>query len=161
MAEVDITHLQILAIASVEDPSWEDQYRGICRWYSKEYATPLHIVEQELDRMQVLRHYYEDAFKRLSDSQDENQQVKYEEIREKILYGAKSEAELAEETAEDDDWADQMIRDIEQDEEKRKKEVPVEPVMTKKVSTSEALENPNLEEDIEFSVQGEDDPPDF
>lgn len=161
MAEIGIDQIQILALASVEHPDWPAQYREICRWYSREFSTPLHVVEQELDRLQILRHYYEDAFKKLKESTDEQQMMRYAEIKENIVFGGLSEEEQAEIEAEDDEWEEQMLREIKEDEAKHRKSQPIqesEPVTT---DTLNALNNPNIEDDIEFSVQGEDGPPEF
>ena len=40
-------------------------YRKVCRWFSKEFSTPLKEVEQ-LDWTEVLVHYYENAYDSLN-----------------------------------------------------------------------------------------------
>ena len=158
MTQIGIRDIQIMALAAVDDPSWTSQFRGICRWYSKEFSTPLHYVEENLTQYHVLRHYYEDSFKKLSESQDDAQIERYEEIKNGIINPGEFEAEVSQREEEDDAWADQMIEDIKRDEEKRAKDKVIK---TKAVDSAESLNNPNIEDDIEFSVQGEDGPPEY
>jgi len=137
----EIDALQTLALFSVEHPDKEAHCRKICRWYSKEFYTPLHIVENDLSFDYVMRHYYEQTFSQLANSPVEKLLEKYNEIRANILYG-----DIAEKReSEDDEWAEQMSRELAQAEKE-----------------DERAENPNLiDEDIDISVQGEDALPDF
>lgn len=48
------------AFASKLDGDEAAMYRGICRIYSKTFHTPLHVVENELDPLYVVRSVYED-----------------------------------------------------------------------------------------------------
>ena len=154
MANISLEHLHLIALAAVEEPAWKDQYRSICRWYSREFHTPLKVVEDELDQLHVLMHYYEDSFEKLHRSDNEESRQKYEEIKESAMRSQMPEGELTAMEKEDEEWEKQMLREIEAEEKARKaKEKPV----TKK----DTLEKPNLEDEIEFSVQGEDGPPDF
>lgn len=54
-------HLKILALKSVVEPDEEYELRRIFRWYSKTFATPLHIVE-EFSLEHVLTNYFESQF---------------------------------------------------------------------------------------------------
>jgi hypothetical protein len=56
--------LQLKAIDSIFNPTDSYQQRRICRWYSKEFSTPLHIV-LAMPFTQVLTHYYEDTFSQM------------------------------------------------------------------------------------------------
>ena len=154
MTILNIRHLQLLAIASVEDPDWPAQYRQICRWYSKEFHTPLKVVEMDLTSIYVLTHYYETTFGALNDSEIESSQIKYEEIKESLMDFIKPDPNKKIKEADDDDWANELIDEIKENDAKIK-------AHTGKVESTEAMENPNIEDDIEFSVQGEDPPPDF
>lgn len=53
--------IQILAAKSVRDNDGEFKLRQIFRWYSKNFHTPLHLVE-ELPIEDVLQHYFEYVF---------------------------------------------------------------------------------------------------
>ena len=149
MATLSLEKLHLIALAAVESPTWKDQYRSICRWYSKEFHTPLNVVEFELDQLYVLMHYYEDSFERLYKSDSEESQQRYEQIKQDALRSMMPEGELTQQEEEDDEWEAQMLKEIE--EENRKRELKKE----------EDLNKPNLEEEFNVSVQGEDGPPDF
>jgi len=80
--------LQILALKAVEQPSWDDFYRKICRWYSKTFHTPLPQV-LEMSEMEVLRTYYEEKYDEIYQIKDKDNITKnmYEQLRQSILYG--------------------------------------------------------------------------
>lgn len=154
--KLDINQIQIIALSSIDEPDWKAQYRAICRWYSREFSTPLMTVENDLSILHVLLHYYETTFAKLSASEDEQSQTNYEILKERILYGPKTEAELQEEQAEEDDWVKQMNQEIEQNRQEIEQNQAVE---VQKVKDAESLKNPNIEDSLEFSVQGEEGPP--
>lgn len=154
MANISLEQLHLIALAAVEEPTWKDQYRGICRWYSREFHTPLKVVEEELDQLHVLMHYYEDSFEKLYRSDNEESRQKYEAIKEDALRSQMPEGELTQAEREDEEWEQQMLREIAEEEAKAK-------AQEKPVTKKDTLEKPNLEDEIEFSVQGEDGPPDF
>ena len=158
MAGLNIHEIQILALASIEDPDWKAQYRKICRWYSKEFCTPLQTVELDLDHIHVLTHYYESSLGTLYDSQNEGSQERYEEIKDNIINGFPTEEEAEEADQEDDDWARQLNEDIRRDEEERKAK---QAIKAKEVKDIKSLESPNLEEEVLFSMQGESGRPNF
>ena len=162
MAVISTEQLQILALAAIEDKTWEHQYRTICRWYSREFSTPLQVVEHDLNQIHVLTHYYEDSFERLHNSDSEESQQRYSEIRESVMRTQMSEAEIEELDAEDNDWEQQMQEEIAENVAKMKKhDEDKRAAEARKVEDAESLKNPNLEEELEFSVQGEQGPPDY
>lgn len=61
-----INDLKALAMQSVLKEDLDYLLRDVFRWYSKEYATPLHVVET-LPLEDVLRHYYEVKYAELSE----------------------------------------------------------------------------------------------
>jgi len=58
--------LQLLALRAVMKPDGEARLRGICRWYSKTYNTPLHMVE-DLPEDEVLTAYFETIYEEMDD----------------------------------------------------------------------------------------------
>jgi len=44
----------------------DSHWRKICRWYSKNFYTPLHTIN-DLPRLDVLQAYYEDVYNDMSD----------------------------------------------------------------------------------------------
>lgn len=59
-----IQAVQILAMEAVLSDTDEYRMRDICRWYSGEFSTPLHIVE-DLPFEYVLQHYYEAVYAKM------------------------------------------------------------------------------------------------
>lgn len=151
MKNSEIEAIQILALLSVEAPDKEAHFRKICRWYSREFYTPLHIVINELPFEEILQHYYEHTFSTLYDSQNEQTKEKYNEIRAGILYPDLIERK----EAEDDDWAEKMAKELDdiQEEEQKGSLKSVDNITD---------QNPNLiDEDVDISVQGEGFLPEF
>ena len=50
----------------LDKPDFDAQWRRVSRWYSKTFATPLHLVD-DLPRLDVLQAYYEDLYENLED----------------------------------------------------------------------------------------------
>ena len=64
-----IRALQLIALKNLlGEQSEEARWRQICRWYSKTFATPLHVVE-DLPRLDILQHYIEENYENLQDAE--------------------------------------------------------------------------------------------
>lgn len=81
----ELIRLNAMHAVVTSDDSY--QLREIFRWYSKEYTTPLHIVE-ELPLEDVLTCYFEDRYKKLVNS-PENE----EKLLKEIVYLTESDDE--------------------------------------------------------------------
>ncbi len=57
--------LQLLALKSVLKPDEEYNLRYIFRWYSKTFATPLHVLPN-LDLDEILTHFFEERYEAMS-----------------------------------------------------------------------------------------------
>ena len=101
-----IKAIQILALRAVEDPNDEDSYAKICRWYSKEFSTPLHEVET-LDPVYVLTHFFQSRFVDLYSGSDQDA-AQYDEERANLLYPEK----VKDKVSKDEDW----IRKLQEEE---------------------------------------------
>lgn len=110
MDEKTLKALQILALKSIELPSYEDQYRYISRWYSKTFHVPITEVNN-FSEEEILKAWFEEKFRDLASSEDEEQRKLYEETRNSILY----EEELAEADKEDDEWVKEMEKEAGED----------------------------------------------
>ena len=90
--------LEILAYreALSDKPSTEFSFRKLFRWYSKEFTTPLHIVET-LPLFDILQHYYEAQAVALADSKNDEGQLA---LQEKLLELCKTAEELEKEKLE-------------------------------------------------------------
>lgn len=135
--------LHILALDAVENGLYDAWYRSLCRWYSREFSTPLMEV-YDLSDEEVLRTYFEDHLWRLKESSSEESQEAYSSLRESII---KTPDELKAEIQEDDNWADQMINEIKEQEEQSS----VAPPKTPKIQ-----DDPNLIDGEQYSISGED-----
>lgn len=138
MIKLDIKSIQLIALADVEIPTWLSEFRKICRWYSKEFSTPLYQTEHELPPDYVLRHYYEHTFLELKNSSDDTAAMRYETIMNTVL----GLIDADEEIEEDDKWAEEINRKIREDQEKETK-------------ARKNRENPNINDEMDIIVSGE------
>jgi hypothetical protein len=112
------SHLRLLALYNVIHEPGDYNLRFIFRWYSKTFATPLHVVEA-LPLHDVLIHYFECHYEGLNDSELED------EIRRLTMSTEKLARLKREEDAADAD-AYEYGRIAEQEE--KAKQAPVAPV---------------------------------
>ena len=145
----DIKNIQLLALEAVEDPDADATRRRICRWYSKEFSTPLHFVENDLPFADVLRHYLESNFLEMYRNESEEGQRAYAAMRDDIIFGSLSEEEKAQIEKEDDEWAAQMVAEIEEQERKAAKNKKKQP----------ETKNPNIKEETTIISRSFNDPP--
>ena len=94
--------LRILAIQSVEDPTYEQVYAKICRWYSREFHTPLPEVEKMAEEM-VFKVYFEDKYQSLAKGSEE-EQAQYKKDRYEIVTDKRLEDLEKVVAQQDDDW---------------------------------------------------------
>ena len=109
--------IQILALDAVENTTFDSFYRKVSRWYSKEFSTPLHIVES-LDPIHVLQHYYEERFGEAYQPNDQNQMEIYGRIKQAICFPD----ELDKIEQDDDDWVKEMQELIQKENEKKEEQ---------------------------------------
>jgi hypothetical protein len=109
-----IRALKILAIKSVKNPDFDAAYRKICRWYSREFSTPLESV-YNLPEETVLQTFFEDYYDEMSKDKERAQ-----ELDVIIQQLAKNEEEQDAEEMEDEAWVQEMRREIEAEEEAQK-----------------------------------------
>ena len=102
--------LQVIALKAVEDPTYQDFYDRICRWYSKTFSTPLAEVRQLADT-EVLSTYFKETYYELAMDDSDDSLKKYQELRDSVLNvydGTEIQKEL-----QDDDWAAQVAEELE------------------------------------------------
>lgn len=133
------------------EPDREALYRKICRWFSREYHTPLPEVEWDLEPGYVLMHYFEYHLGRLHENKDTDTSsfTEWSQEVDRITSDGSDEV-IKQQRQEDDDWAEQMRREIKEQEEKSKQNGKLE-----------KHTNPNLEDEIIASRSGETEPPNF
>lgn len=135
--KVDIKDLQLISLANVELPTWLSEFRRICRWYSREFSTPLDYVENDLSPEYILRHYYEDIFSNLKGSSADDAAERYERLKLTLM----GEIDEEEEIKEDNEWADEILREIKNAQKQEK--------------ISKTVENPNINDEMDINVSGE------
>jgi hypothetical protein len=149
-----LRRLQILALKAVEQPSWEDFYRKICRWYSKTFYTPLPQV-LEMSELEVLRTYYEEKYDEIYQVKDKDNITKdmYEQMRNSILYGSVYEELLKQEELEIEKELEAIRKEYEEAEKSNK--------INNKQNSDTPSSSPNLidkdlleKEDV-FNLDGE------
>lgn len=146
----EIKDIQILALNNIEDPDGETYYRRICRWYSREFSTPLETVIYDIPEKDVLIHYYEDLYYGLYNDESEEGQMRYHSLREAILGSNKDTVEDELQEEQDDNWADEMNEQI------RREEAEIVAKKAKIAETKEEVKKPNLiNEDFNVTVKGE------
>jgi hypothetical protein len=112
-----IRAIQVLALKAVEEPDDEAIYSRICRWYSREFSTPLPEVEN-LDPIHVLSHYFQDKYLTMS-SGDEKAFAEYDDIKLSILFPEEYEHKKKS----DDDWIRKLEEEVKAGESKQKQDI--------------------------------------
>lgn len=131
MDDLTLRSIRILAVKSVENPDWESSYRKICRWYSKEFSTPLKQVES-LSEYDVLLTYFEETYQNMASSPVEEMKNRYKEIKTLLIKGEEIvKQEQVEIEQQDDAWAAEMAEEIkkqqEKDEQNQQSKIETEP----------------------------------
>jgi hypothetical protein len=65
-----------IALNSVLANHSEYFYRHVCIWYSKEFNTPLHVVQTELNPDNIMLHYFETFYEKLDEEQLHTEVIK-------------------------------------------------------------------------------------
>lgn len=143
----NLNNIKVLSLKQSVDNTFEAWYSSICRWYSRSFYTPLHLVE-DMSPETVLKTYYDDLYYKLVNSSDEeSQKILDEEIR-RTIYLQKdpvaAEIEEVKAEQEDDEWYQEELRKINEE-------------LAKKGAKPNLI---GIEKDSEI-VEFEDTPPDF
>lgn len=140
----------ILAIAlkNAMNPSYDSFYASICRWFSREFSTPLREVE-DYNEEYVLGVYFADTYENLMSDEDKGHQ-RLSEIRENVLAMFKPEIEEMKEAnqIDDEDWVQEMSQAVTQD---AHKNPPINPDLVENPNTYNGVEIP----DIHYNLSGE------
>lgn len=143
----NLNNLRILSLKDAIENNFETWYASVCRWYSRNFYTPLVKVEEMAPEV-ILKTYYDDIYYKLATSNEKESRDHIEREVKAIIYSKNKttkdiEQELEEEQA-DEEWYQEELRKINE-------QIAKEGV------------NPNLidtQKDKEF-VEFEDTPPDF
>lgn len=101
------------AIANVKNPTFESWYRSICRWFSREFNTPLKTV-LDYSYEFVLQNYYEEQFHKLANGSDEEKKI-FEEVIEDAIRDSIYKEESDQIDLEDDEWYKQELENIDKE----------------------------------------------
>jgi hypothetical protein len=66
---IDLKELKEIALANVVDPTSEYLFRHVCRWYSKTFHTPLHVVITEIPLSEVFLAYFEEGYEMMDEDE--------------------------------------------------------------------------------------------
>jgi len=66
--------IQTIALNSVLKKTTESQLNHIFRWFSREFSTPLHLVE-EMSLEYILTQYYEDCYENMTKEELEKERI--------------------------------------------------------------------------------------
>ncbi len=150
MDRVSFRAIKILALKAADQPDWEDWYRRICRWYSREFSTPLPQVMQMAEQ-EILQTYFEDKYEQMATSGDETVRKEYENLKETVgLDEVQVVDQEQEEQDQEDAWAQEMIDQVKKDW-KNKEESKLE-----ESGNSPAIDPNLINSEESFSLPGED-----
>lgn len=146
--------IMLLSLDAIENPTIQDTYRRICRWYSKNFNTPLHDVEG-LDPEFVLRAYWEDYIYEMAEKAsdgDEKAETVYEEFIGALI---KDNSEIEKEGDEDDKLLEEMRQQVEKENQANKEKINKN---KDSEQPTESIEDPNLREiEEQITIPSEDD----
>jgi hypothetical protein len=152
--------LRVIALAHADGYTYDAWYKSLCRWYSREFHTPLADVMEMADE-EVIKTWFEDTYWKLRNSDSDEVLERFDRIIEDTVAGSttKGQEEQAEAEAEDDDWYQQELAEIEK---KLNKQAPVMSGKNGNKSVPKASsQEPNLDSrPTTRFVQGEDPFPD-
>ena len=80
--------IQVIALAECKklEPSSDFNLRGIKRWYSKNYHTPLHLVDN-IPEYDILQAYYEETYSSMDQGEINNEIAKLLEKKDSLAEG--------------------------------------------------------------------------
>jgi hypothetical protein len=145
MDPITFNSIRVLAIRAVEQPGYRDFIEKVQRWYSSRYHVALPDVEA-VPETKLLRVYFEETYREMRDSQDEQERKWYEEVR-RAVFDAFNGSDDAND-ASDDAWVADLERRAAEEKIKDK-------------AVAEAVAPPNLTDGIpeQGSVSVNDIPP--
>jgi hypothetical protein len=95
----NIRAIKLIALKDVlMETSVEAQWRRVARWYSKTFATPLHLVD-DLPRLDIIQSYFEEHYENLDEAElnrELQELLKPEDQLQKSLDKAKDDSSLDE-----------------------------------------------------------------
>ena len=149
--------LRVIALRHADEKTYDAWYKSIARWYSREFHTALSLVMEMADE-DVLRVYFEDTFWRLKTGDDKGEEA-FERIVQDVLVDGhhESQVEMEEVDAEDDDWYEQELAELEEKLSKQDSKITRETVVSS--MTGGLMDKPNLDQEPTTRfVEGDDDP---
>jgi hypothetical protein len=154
MTSEEFRAIAVLAFKAVDSPDYEAFYRKVCRWYSKNFATPLQQVEEMADQY-VLRHYFEDQYGALLESGTDDAAKRWAEAKDRVIRSFQVEDEEADE---EDFWEKNLEEEFKRDNphlynEKGEPKAPQPTAATSEPDADGWVHAPNLNKEIQ--IEGE------
>ena len=107
-----LKHLRVISLSEINDNTYHAWYKSICRWYSREFHTPLSDV-MEMSDENVIQTYYDDAFWALKHGDTAQQEVFLETI-DGVINEESPQVKTIHDQAneEDDEWYEKELAEI-------------------------------------------------
>ena len=108
--------IQIIAMDGIDRDTSDQWYKHLCRWYSRQFHTPLPQV-LDLSHEEVVRTYFEDTLYGIKHGDSDKANEIWAELK---LDVTTTEDQREQARLEDDAWADEMLAKIKAEEVKKK-----------------------------------------
>jgi hypothetical protein len=160
-----INALRLIALQGADENSPDAWYKSKCRWYSREFHTPLEEVFN-LPIEKVLTTFFEDLYWSLAHGNDQSRM----DFNQLVVDALKSEStsyqeEMTQIEAEDDEWYEQELAALHAQTETKAKAKAKPPVITQQMPKADQngilIDKPNLANTAETITVNPVDPPVF
>jgi hypothetical protein len=152
--------LRVIALSDAEHETPDAWYKSKCRWYSREFNTPLPSV-MDMPVEVVLRTWYEDYYWNLKHGNEEGQEHLNQIIVNTLVNELPQfQAEIEKIEQEDDDWYEQEIAALHAKLESQNREIAKKTIKPDKngILIDKPDLKPNLKDEYHISVNPVDEP---
>lgn len=137
--------IQILALKAVEDPSFEDIFRRIQRWYSHQYHVPINQIDSISDE-ELLQAWFEEQFLALKNNENEALRQEYENLKKSIIFQEEYRSLLEQIEAEDEAFLEQLRKEQQDQKKEIEKTESTQSSMIFNDSNEEKIELKNIDD---------------
>lgn len=121
MSDITIDYIDAIRLKAMRaalDPDAAAWFRSVMRWYSKEFSTPLHQVE-DLNVEDILVAYFEEHYSQLKDG-DEHQQMQLDKILQELTETAEERESRKKQEEQEEAQTQQILKMAEEEAQKAK-----------------------------------------
>lgn len=138
--------MQILALKAVEEPTFEDLFRRIQRWYSRRYHVDITKINTIPDE-EIWRTWFEEQFLEWKSHDNALMREKYQEFKQSILFEKEYETFSAKVDAEEEAYLEQLR----QEEQQKESQEASENNQTVKASDMLSMQAPTADDNIKLN----------